>query len=34
MKQPICEMCEGTSFIKEGDFFVCQACGMNTPPRS
>lgn len=31
MKQPICEMCEGTSFIKEGDFFVCQACGMKYP---
>lgn len=24
-------MCEGTSFIKEGDFFVCQACGMKYP---
>ncbi len=31
MKQPVCEMCEGTSFVKEGDLFVCQSCGMKYP---
>ncbi len=27
MKRIICEMCEGTDFIKENNVFVCQNCG-------
>lgn len=28
MKKIICEMCEGTEFVKENGTFVCQECGM------
>ena len=28
MKKIICEMCEGTEFVKENGMFVCQECGM------
>lgn len=27
MKRIVCEMCEGTEFVKENGFFVCQMCG-------
>ena len=27
MKKIICDICGGNSFIKEGDYFVCQECG-------
>ena len=27
MKQLTCELCDGTSFLKEDGFFVCQGCG-------
>lgn len=27
MKKIVCELCDGTSFIKEGGMFVCQGCG-------
>lgn len=27
MKKIVCELCEGTEFIKEGGMFVCQGCG-------
>jgi len=28
MKRLTCEMCGGTEFVKDGDFFVCQSCGL------
>lgn len=28
MKAMQCELCGGTNIIKDGDFFVCQSCGM------
>ena len=28
MKKIVCEMCEGTEFVKENGAFVCQECGM------
>ncbi len=28
MKQIVCEMCEGTKFMKEDGAFICQGCGM------
>lgn len=28
MKQLVCEICNGTSFVKEVGSFVCQSCGM------
>lgn len=27
MKKIVCELCDGTSFVKEGGMFVCQGCG-------
>lgn len=27
MKKIVCELCEGTTFVKEGGMFVCQGCG-------
>lgn len=27
MKKMICELCEGSQFVKENDLFVCQSCG-------
>lgn len=27
MKKIVCDLCEGTEFIKEGGMFVCQGCG-------
>ena len=27
MKKLVCEMCEGTDFLKDGGVFVCQTCG-------
>lgn len=27
MKQIVCELCEGTEFVKQDDMFVCQGCG-------
>lgn len=27
MKKIVCELCESTSFVKEGGMFVCQGCG-------
>ena len=28
MKALQCELCGSTEIIKDGDFFVCQSCGM------
>ena len=28
MKALKCELCGSTEIIKDGDFFVCQSCGM------
>ena len=28
MKALKCELCGGTEIVKDGDFFVCQSCGM------
>lgn len=28
MKALKCELCGGTEIVKDGDFFVCQNCGM------
>ncbi len=33
MKQIVCEMCEGTSFLKQDGFFVCQGCGCKYSPE-
>ena len=27
MKKIVCELCDGTEFVKEGGMFVCQGCG-------
>ena len=27
MKKIVCELCEGTDFVKDGGMFVCQGCG-------
>ena len=27
MKKIVCELCESTSFVKEGGMFICQGCG-------
>lgn len=27
MKKMVCELCEGSNLLKQGDFFVCQDCG-------
>ena len=27
MKKIVCELCEGTVFVKDGNFFICQGCG-------
>ena len=27
MKKIVCEMCEGTDFLKQGGLFICQGCG-------
>ena len=27
MKKIVCDLCEGTQFVKEAGFFVCQGCG-------
>ena len=29
-----CELCGATDIIKDGDFFVCQSCGMKYTPES
>ena len=28
MKKIVCEMCEGSEFLKQDGMFVCQGCGM------
>ena len=33
MKKIVCEMCECTQFVKEGDLFVCQGCGCKYSPE-
>ena len=33
MKQIVCEMCDGTDFLKEDGLFVCRECGMKYSPQ-
>lgn len=34
MRALVCEMCNSADIIKDGDFFVCQACGMKYTPEA
>lgn len=34
MKAIVCEMCGGSDIVKQGDFFVCQHCGVKYEPES
>ncbi len=34
MKAMQCELCGATEIVKDGDFFVCQSCGMKYTPES
>ena len=34
MKAIQCELCGATDIVKDGDFFVCQSCGMKYTPES
>lgn len=34
MKAIRCELCGATDIVKDGDFFVCQSCGMKYTPES
>ena len=34
MRALVCEMCNSTDIVKDGDYFVCQACGMRYTPEA